>query len=126
MEAIGRLAGGVAHDFNNLLVVIGGHGELALDVLADNGDGELRREPARDRERHRPRGGSDPSATRLQPPPGGQPELLDVNEVVADTERLLQRVIGDDVELATELGDGPLEVESRPRAARAGRSSTSR
>ncbi len=35
------------------------------------------------------------------------PELLDVNEMVADTERLLRRVIGDDVELATELGDGP-------------------
>jgi two-component system, cell cycle sensor histidine kinase and response regulator CckA len=95
-EAIGRLAGGVAHDFNNLLGVILGQSEILLDRPHDEAMThglEMIRESAR-------RGAS---LTRQLLAFGRrqvlEPKVLSLNAVLADVERLLQRVIGEDIEL---------------------------
>jgi PAS domain S-box-containing protein len=101
MEAIGRLAGGVAHDFNNLLTVINGYSDLLLGRL----------DPADPRHGHaRDIYDAGRQAAKLT----GQllafsrkqmlsPELLNLNDVVHDTESMLRRVIGEDVVLACNL-----------------------
>lgn len=95
-EAIGRLAGGVAHDFNNLLGVILGQSEILLDRPHDGGITrglEMIRESAR-------RGAS---LTRQLLAFGRrqilEPQVLNLNAILADVEKLLQRVIGADIEL---------------------------
>ncbi len=98
MEALGRLAGGVAHDFNNLLNVISGYAEL---LLMQEGDPRSTVENIRR---------AAATATLLT----GQllafsrrevpaPEVLDLNEVVADIARILPRLIGENIEVATVL-----------------------
>jgi signal transduction histidine kinase/CheY-like chemotaxis protein len=101
MDAVGRLAGGVAHDFNNLLTVIIGQTALLADRLG----------------RHHPlRQGLDiveDAARRASDLTGQllafsrrqvlQPEVLDLNRVVAGMERMLGRLIGEDIELVTTL-----------------------
>ncbi len=101
MEAVGRLAGGIAHDFNNLLTVINGYSEMLLDDLPLS---EARREAATAiRE-------AGQRATQLT----GQllafsrkaivaPRVLDLNDVVSSMGKLLRRLIGEDVLLATSL-----------------------
>jgi two-component system cell cycle sensor histidine kinase/response regulator CckA len=101
LDAIGQLAGGVAHDFNNLLGVILGHTELALAAIPPD-------HPARaDLEgiRHAAQRGAALTRqllifSRLEP---SQPETLDLNTVVTDTERLLRRTIGEDIDFVTLL-----------------------
>jgi two-component system, cell cycle sensor histidine kinase and response regulator CckA len=95
-EAIGRLAGGVAHDFNNLLGVILGQSEILLDRPHDKGMTrglEMIRESAR-------RGAN---LTRQLLAFGRrqvlEPKLLNINLILADVEKLLRRVIGEDIEL---------------------------
>jgi len=101
MEAVGRLSGGVAHDFNNLLGVIIGYGEILQEDL-----------PAG----HALRGSVDEilkaghraaSLTRQLLAFSRQqqldPTILDLNAVVRDMEKMLQRLIGEDVELKTGL-----------------------
>ncbi len=101
MEAVGRLAGGIAHDFNNLLTAINGYGELALWHL--DGQSLLRR----DLEEIRKAGERAASLTSqllaFSRKQVLQPRLLDLNSLVADTQRMLQRVIGEDIELITQL-----------------------
>ena len=102
LDALGQLAGGIAHDFNNLLGVIAGNAALVLEELAPDhicrADVESIARAAR----------MAAALTRqllifsrLQP---SRPEITDLNAVVADTELLLRRTIGADLEflLATE------------------------
>jgi two-component system cell cycle sensor histidine kinase/response regulator CckA len=112
MEAIGRLAGGVAHDFNNLLTAIRGNAEL---VLADLPPGAQAREDVEEIRR-----ASDRAAaltrqllafSRRQVL---QPRLLDLNQSVGEMERMLRRLLGEDVELVTRLGGELRRVRADP------------
>jgi PAS domain S-box-containing protein len=101
MDAIGRLAGGVAHDFNNLLVVIQSYSEL---VRADL--------PADDPKRHdmdeilaasRRAAALTKQLLAFSRKETVQPTVLHLNDVVSGIEKMLRRIIGEDVELLTEL-----------------------
>jgi PAS domain S-box-containing protein len=110
LEAVGRLAGGVAHDFNNLLLAIRGYGELALSAIDDGGD------PREDVEEMLAAADRAATLTRqllaFSRKQLLQPEILDLNEVVREMEKLLGRLIGEDVELATLLPPGEVYVDA--------------
>jgi len=112
LEAIGRLAGGVAHDFNNILSVIMGHGELLLaasagDENARNGLQQIRR--AADRAASLTQQLLAFSRKQVL-----QPKVLDMNEAVADVQKMLSRVIGEDIELIASLHPSLLTVKVDP------------
>jgi signal transduction histidine kinase len=99
MEAVGLLAGGVAHDFNNLLTVILGSADLLLDTLG-------RDRPERgEAEEIRKAGLRAADLTRQLLAFSRQqvlaPQVLDLNEVVATMDKILRRVIGEDIDLRT-------------------------
>jgi len=101
MEAVGRLAGGVAHDFNNLLTVIKGYSELALEEISESdplhaGVQEIQR--AADRAASLTRQLLAFSRRQVL-----APKVLDLNQLVIDTQKLLRRLLGEDVELITSL-----------------------
>jgi PAS domain S-box-containing protein len=106
MEAVGRLAGGVAHDFNNLLMVISGYSEFLLDRL---GPDPALRGPAQEIASAAVRA---TSLTRqllaFSRKQMLAPKILDLNSVVTENLKMLNRMIGEDIELvmvpAAELG----------------------
>jgi CheY-like chemotaxis protein len=101
MEAMGRLAGGVAHDFNNLLTIINGYSDLLLQKMPhDDGRRGLVEEIHQAGQRSASLTRQLLSFSRKQVV---IPRPLDLNVIVADTERLLRRVIGEDVELHLSL-----------------------
>jgi PAS domain S-box-containing protein len=112
MEAVGRLAGGVAHDFNNLLTVITGRSQLLLRRLG--ADAALRQEL----EVIRSAGERAASLTRqllaFSRKQVLQPKVLDLNAVVADMDKILRRLIGEDIELMTVLAPGLGSVKADP------------
>ncbi|MFI5214340.1 MAG: PAS domain S-box protein [Gemmatimonadales bacterium] len=101
MEAVGRLAGGVAHDFNNLLTVIHSYSQLVLDTLSPD---DARRadigQISHAAERAATLTKQLLAFSRRQVL---QPTVVDLNAIVADAEKMLQRLIGDRVELVTHL-----------------------
>lgn len=101
MEAIGRLAAGVAHDFNNMLAVIAGYSGL---LLADCAEGNPDREKLDEIHRAAMRSGE---LTRQLLAFSRQlvlsPRVLDLNHTVTSVERMLRRVIGEDITLVTAL-----------------------
>jgi PAS domain S-box-containing protein len=101
MEAIGRLAGGVAHDFNNLLTIISGYSDVLLATL-----------PPTDESRPmileiRSAGERAASLTRQLLTFSRQqllaPRVLDVNAIVAGSEKLLSRLLGEDIDVRSTL-----------------------
>ena len=112
MEAIGQLAGGVAHDFNNLLTAISGYTDLVREDLPP--------EDPRRQDLDEVRRAADRAAaltrqllafSRRQVL---QPRVLDVNDVVRGMTKMLQRLIGEDVTLATSLAGAPQLTNADP------------
>lgn len=110
MEAIGRLSGGVAHDFNNLLGVIIGYGEIVQE-------GTPAESPLRGcvdemlKAGHRAAG-----LTRQLLAFSRQqvldPRILDLNAVVRDMEKMLKRLIGEDIQLVTSLSPELVRIKA--------------
>jgi two-component system, cell cycle sensor histidine kinase and response regulator CckA len=112
LEAVGRLAGGVAHDFNNLLTVILGYGEMALeDLQAGHPHHSLLKGicDAGNRARNLTRQLLAFSRKQVL-----EMQRLDVNTVVGGFEKLMRRVIGEDVLLKMALREAPVRVTADP------------
>lgn len=111
MEAIGQLAGGVAHDFNNALTTILGYCEF---IEAEVTDPKLREDVAEIRragERAVALTGQLLTFSRKQT---FQIDAVDLNALVSDAGRMLERMVGEDVDLQLSPGDSPLIVQVDP------------
>ncbi|MBB3762990.1 GAF domain-containing protein [Sphingomicrobium lutaoense] len=113
MEAVGQLTGGIAHDFNNLLTIISGNIDMAQRAFGENAPPKVSR--ALDNAMI----GAERAATltqrllafsRRQPL---DPKLIDANRLVKDMSKLLQRTLGETIEIETDLAAdlGPVEVD---------------
>lgn len=112
MEAIGRLAGGVAHDFNNQLMIILGNASLAMNRLSAS-------DPTyQELEAIHHAGESATALTRqllaFSRKQVMQAEILDLNAIVTNVEKMLHRLIGEDVELVTQLQSDLGNVKADP------------
>lgn len=112
MEAVGRLAGGVAHDFNNLLTVITGFTDL---LLADFGSDDPRRS---DLQQVRMAADKAAGLTRQLLAFSRQqviePRVVNLEDVVNQTQKLLANLIGEDIDFTTQFGSTPCVVVIDP------------
>jgi signal transduction histidine kinase/CheY-like chemotaxis protein len=112
MEAVGKLAGGVAHDFNNLLTVINGHTDLSMRRLGE-GDPLYRK-----LETIKEAGERAASLTRqllaFSRKQILQPKVLDLNKVIFETNKILQRLLGEDIDLLIGLTPDLGKVKADP------------
>lgn len=110
MEAIGRLAGGIAHDFNNLLTVIKGYSQLSLLGLRD--DDPLKEslneiQKATDKASNLTRQLLAFSRKQIM-----EMRILDLNTILHDLEKMLKRIIGEDIEFILNLSDNLWKIKS--------------
>jgi len=112
MEAVGRLAGGVAHDFNNILTAIIGSAELLIEDLPEGHEHRV------DAEEIRRAAGRAADLTRQLLAFSRQqvlaPKVLDLNAIVRSVERMLRRLIGENIELRTALAGDLGAVRADP------------
>jgi len=112
MEAVGRLAGGVAHDFNNLLTAILGYNEmLSAEVRGQPDLSEYTEEVARAAQRASALTGQLLAFSRRQVL---RPRVVDLNRLVGQTEKMLRRIIGEDIEFESRLAPGLHAVRVDP------------
>jgi signal transduction histidine kinase len=111
MEAVGRLAGGVAHDFNNLLTVIVGYEEMLADRVKDDpAAADYTSEIRHAAQRATALTNQLLAFSRRQV---AVPRVVDLNETVRGIDKMLRRIIGEDVDLRTNLASGlsPVRVD---------------
>jgi two-component system cell cycle sensor histidine kinase/response regulator CckA len=112
MESIGRLAGGIAHDFNNLLTAIIGYSQLVRYRLASE-------DPLRTDIEEIEKAGKRAAELTHQLLAFSrkqilQPKILDLNNVISNIEKMLRRLIGEDIEFRTELAADLGQVKVDP------------
>jgi len=112
MDAIGQLAGGVAHDFNNLLTVINGYCELSLRRLAE--DDPLRKNIEQIGKAGTRAAGLTRQLLAFSRQQIMHAEVLDLNSVVRDMDNMLQRLIGEDMDLVTLLKPALGQIKADP------------
>src|ERR1022692_1832510 len=112
MEAVGRLAGGVAHDFNNMLTVIAGYNRMILDELSTL---DPMRGYAEEIHKAAERAGALTNKllafSRRQIM---QPRVINLNAVILQTENMLRRLIGEDIQLVMSLSADAGNIRSDP------------
>ena len=101
MESLGRLAGGVAHDFNNLLTVINGYSDIALSELEPGSP--LHRNISESRMAGERAAALSKQLLILSRRQIVQPIELNLNDLIAEIDRMLSRVIGEDIRLKSVL-----------------------
>jgi signal transduction histidine kinase/HAMP domain-containing protein len=112
MEAVGRLAGGIAHDFNNLLTVIQGYSQLSLMNLKDS-------DPLKGNIEEVKKASDRAAELTRQLLAFGRRQImeirvLDLNTVLQNLDKMLRRVIGEDIELVTLLSEDLGRVKTDP------------
>jgi PAS domain S-box-containing protein len=105
MEAVGRLAGGIAHDFNNLLTIIKGYTELAL--MRAKGLPELKTDIERIEDASERASGLVRQLLAFSRRQVLQPKVLDLNGIVVGLDKLLRRLMDEDIEMLT-VADQPV------------------
>jgi len=112
IEAVGRLAGGVAHDFNNLLTVITSYTGLVLEQLAP--DDPLREDVGEIKKAADRAARLTSQLLAFSRKQIAQPRVLDANVVIADLDKMLRRLISEDIELRIVTGPGQVYVRADP------------
>jgi two-component system, cell cycle sensor histidine kinase and response regulator CckA len=112
MEAVGQLAGGIAHDFNNLLTAINGYSELTMMQLQSE-------DPLRRNIEEIKKAGERAAALTRQLLAFSrkqvlQPKILDLNSLVSEMEKMLRRLIGEDIDLQTVLNPELGSIKADP------------
>ena len=100
MESIGRLAGGVAHDFNNLLTVINGYSDLLLQQITPE---DRIQEPISEIRKAGARAAALSRQLLVLSREVVRPKVFDLNEVIGEVEKMLGRVLGEDIRIETSL-----------------------
>lgn len=112
LEAVGRLAGGVAHDFNNILTVITGHSELLLRQLTED---DPRRKSAEQIEKS---AFFAAALTRqlltFSRKQVIEPQVLNPNTIIRNVEKMLRRLIGEDIDFRTVLDPAVGNIKADP------------
>ncbi|MEJ5349416.1 MAG: ATP-binding protein [Desulfosoma sp.] len=103
LESVGRLAGGVAHDFNNLLIIILGYGEMVLNKLYP--EDPLRSYVKEILNAANRAAGLTRQLLAFSRKQTLQPVILNLNDVLRDLEKMLRRLIGEDVSLEMALAE---------------------
>jgi PAS domain S-box-containing protein len=112
MEAVGRLAGGVAHDFNNILTAITGYADLLLEDLPA---GDTRRPDVDEIRKAAERAaGLTRQLLAFSRQQVMQVQALDLNALVVESERMLGRLLGEDIQVATALAPDLGAVKADP------------
>lgn len=112
MEAVGRLAGGVAHDFNNLLTIILGQSDMLLNIWAGDNEGLERIKEIKD-------AGKRAAALTRQLLAFSRKQIfqirvVELNHIVKGADKMMRRLLGEDIELVTLLEDHlkPIKVDA--------------
>jgi two-component system cell cycle sensor histidine kinase/response regulator CckA len=112
MEAVGRLAGGIAHDFNNLLTIIKGYTELALGRAKVQP--ELRTDIERIEDASERAAGLVRQLLAFSRRQVLQPKVLDLNSIVVGLDKLLRRLMDEDIEMVTLAGRSVGAIKADP------------
>ncbi len=112
MEAIGRLAGGIAHDFNNLMTVISGYSQLSLSELKEG-------DPLRENLKEIKNATERAAGLTRQLLAFSRRQILNMkwvnlNNILQDLDKMLRRVLGEDIELVTVLAEDLWGVKTDP------------